>query len=224
MDKGTSRKFMIWTGMLLAWLAVILQFYLMLENRIASVPETVIRFFSFYTILTNILVAICYTTLIRKGIWFSFFSFSKTLTAITVYIVIVGAVYNLILRHIWQPQGLQLIVDELLHSVNPVLFLLFWVFFVKKADLKYHEAEFSTHSHGKKIQFMDVLPWLLYPLVYLFYILIRGAFAHWYPYPFVDVDQLGISKVLINSLFLTLTFIGVSFLFIVLGKSGIKKP
>lgn len=224
MDKGTSRKFMIWTGMLLAWLAVILQFYLMLENRIANVPETVIRFFSFYTILTNILVAICYTTLIRKGKWFSFFSSSKTLTAITVYIVIVGAVYNLILRHIWQPQGLQLIVDELLHSVNPVLFLLFRIFFVKKAGLKYHEVELSIHSHGEKIHFMNAFRWLLYPLIYLLYILVRGSFAHWYPYPFVDVDQLGISKVLINSLFLTLTFIGVSILFIGLGKLGMKKP
>lgn len=208
MDKGTSRKFMIWTGMLLAWLAVILQFYLILENRIASVPETVIRFFSFYTILTNILVAICYTTLIRKGKWFSFFSSSKTLTAITVYIIIVGAVYNLILRHIWQPQGLQLIVDELLHSVNPVLFLLFWIFTIDKSQLKWKH----------------LFPWLIYPLVYLIFILVRGSFAHWYPYPFVDINQLGISKVLINSLFLTLTFIGVSFLFIVLGKLGIKKP
>ena len=208
MDKGTSRKFMIWTGMLLAWLAVILQFYLMLENRIASVPETVIRFFSFYTILTNILVAICYTTLIRKGKWFSYFSSSKTLTAITVYIIIVGAVYNLILRHIWQPQGLQLIVDELLHSVNPVLFLLFWIFTIDKSQLKWKH----------------LFPWLIYPLVYLIFILVRGSFAHWYPYPFVDIDQLGISKVLINCLFLTLTFISVSFLFIVLGKLGIKKP
>ncbi len=216
---------MVVTGAVLAWLAVILQFYLMLENRIASIPETIIRFFSFYTILTNTLVAVCFTALlIQKGKWHSFFSSAKTLTAITVYIVIVGAVYNLILRHIWQPQGLQLIVDELLHSVNPVLFLLFWLFFVKKTELKSHEAEFSSQGHGGKIRFMDAFPWLLYPLMYLLYILIRGSFADWYPYPFIDVNQLGISKVLVNSLLLTLTFTVVSFLFIALGKTGNKKP
>lgn len=202
-------KFFISAGMLLAWFAVILQFYLILVNRAASVPETIIRFFSFYTILTNMLVAICFTLLLfQKSKWYTFFSSPKTLTAITVYIVIVGAVYNLVLRNIWQPQGMQLLVDELLHSVDPVLFLLFWIFFVNKSELKWK----------------NVFPWLIYPLVYLIYILIRGSFANWYPYPFVDVIQLGYSKVLINSVLLSITFIAVSLVFIAMSKFGNKKP
>ncbi|MDQ3016814.1 MAG: hypothetical protein M3R25_08895, partial [Bacteroidota bacterium] len=45
----------------LGWLTLAFQLYLIIENRIASLPETIIRYFSFYTILTNILVAIGFT-------------------------------------------------------------------------------------------------------------------------------------------------------------------
>jgi len=45
------------------------------------------------------------------------------ITAITVYITIVGLVYNVILRFLWKPEGLQFIVDELLHTVIPLLLL-----------------------------------------------------------------------------------------------------
>ena len=33
------------TGSLVGWFAVIMQLYLIIENRIESIPETVIRFF-----------------------------------------------------------------------------------------------------------------------------------------------------------------------------------
>lgn len=48
-NPGTRTIFMglIW---LTAWFAVIAQFFLAIANRTASVPETVIRFFSFFTI------------------------------------------------------------------------------------------------------------------------------------------------------------------------------
>jgi hypothetical protein len=36
-----------------------------------------------------------------------------------------------------------------------------------------------------------VLAWLAYPAAWLGYTLIRGASVDWYPYPFVDVSQLG---------------------------------
>jgi hypothetical protein len=54
-------KVMMFIGALIGWIALIGQFYLILENRVVSVPETIIRFFSFFTILTNIIVAVCYS-------------------------------------------------------------------------------------------------------------------------------------------------------------------
>ena len=189
---------------LLGWFALISQFSINIQSNVTNTSEIVIRYFSYFTLLTNLLVAICCTILVLNpsSKWGNFFSSQKTLTAITVYILVVGLIYNIILRFIWNPQGLQMIVDELLHSVIPVLFLLLWIFFVKKKTLKWKAF----------------LPWLIYPLTYLVFILIRGAFSGFYPYPFLDVTTLGYQKVFINSLGVTIIFIILSALFITIGN------
>ncbi len=51
---------------LIGWFAIIAQFGLMIENRVSSIPETIIRFFSFFTIITNTLVAIYFTCIFLK--------------------------------------------------------------------------------------------------------------------------------------------------------------
>jgi hypothetical protein len=172
----------------------------MIANTPNTLFETTIRFLSFYTILTNTLVAVyfirlSYRSLKNKGN-------SKTdfeiLTAITVYITIVGLVYQILLRNTWSPTGMQKLVDELLHSVNPVLVILFWFLNRKNYSLSYSK----------------IALWLVYPLVYLFYVLVRGYFSNFYPYPFIDVSTLGLSLVLVNSLGITLLFIAVSTFFI----------
>ncbi len=189
---------------LLGWFALISQFIINMNSQMAGTPELVIRFLSYFTILTNLLVTISCTSILLNpsSKWGQFFSSQKTVTAITVYILVVGLIYNVILRFIWNPQGLQKIVDELLHTVIPVLFLLLWLFSVKKTSLRWNAF----------------FPWLIYPLIYLVYILIRGAFSGFYPYPFMDVGNLGFSKVLINSLGITILFVVLFILFIVFGN------
>ena len=65
---------------IVSWFAVALQLYLIILNRVASLPETIVRFFSFFTIQTNILVAICFTFLWLKpkSKWGFFFRNLKT--------------------------------------------------------------------------------------------------------------------------------------------------
>ncbi len=178
------------------WFALIGQLYLIMQNRATSIPSTVIRYLSYFTILTNLLVAICSTILLlnKKNSWFNL----RTITAIAVYITVVGLVYNVILRFLWEPQGFQLIIDELLHTVMPILFILFWIIFVPGAGLKVK----------------DILPWLIYPFIYVVYVLIRGAFTGLYPYPFIDVKELGYNKVLLNSGILVIVFVVFSLLFV----------
>lgn len=184
---------------LLSWFALIGQFYLIILNRVTSVPETIIRYFSFFTILTNLLVAICCTILLTNSNSKikSFFLKQNRLTAIAVYITIVGLVYNFILRFLWNPQGLQWIVDELLHSVIPLLFIVFWLLIVPKG----------------KLHWKSVLAWLLYPLIYLVFVLLRGIPSSFYPYPFIDVDKIGYYKTFINSSGMLLAFLAISILF-----------
>ena len=184
MQKQSARVIALF-GALLGWFAVIMQLYLMMENRVVSVPGTHLRFFAFFTIDTNIIVALCFTFIFlgnttRLG---RFFSKASTVTAITVYITIVGIVYNVILRSLWEPEGMQKIVDELLHSVTPVLFIIFWLIFVPIEQLKWKNA----------------FPWLIYPIVYMTYAILHGAITKFYPYPFVDVNKLGYNKALLNT-------------------------
>jgi hypothetical protein len=194
---------------LIAWFAVVTQFLLMLENRVASIPETIVRFFSFFTILTNLLVAIYFTSqsFQRKNSYAGFINKPGVLTSVTVYITIVGLVYQVLLRHIWQPTGLQKIVDELLHSAIPLLVIFYWYLFENKS----------------KVHYRQIFKWLIYTLVYLFYILVRGNFSGFYPYPFVDAGNLGLQRVLINSGLLLVFFAALSLLFVWIGKLFDKK-
>lgn len=188
---------------LVAWFSVITQYVLMLENRTASYAETTVRFFSYFTILTNTLVAIYFSKIsLLENKNPNITKQAGIITAITVYITIVGLVYQIVLRPLWKPTGLQQLVDELLHSVNPVLVILFWVFFV----------------NTKSVAYKEILKWLVYPMLYLFYILIRGSFSNFYPYPFVNVSTLGMPQVIRNAFGLLLFFSMVSLLFLFLGK------
>lgn len=186
------------------WFAIIFQFYLAILNRKLSLPGTIVQFFSYFTILTNLIVAICTTYIAFKlnSTWGRFFSKPGILTAITLYIVVVGLVYNFILRFLWAPQGLQKVVDELLHTLIPLLFLLYWSLFVPKEGL----------------QWKQVFRWLLFPFIYSIYILGRGTFTGLYPYPFMDVVQLGYKSVLINCAYLVIVFLFGALLFVGVGK------
>lgn len=208
MQKQTAR-IVAFIGAALGWFAVIAQLYLIITNRVVSVPGTVLRFFSYFTIDTNILVALCFTFIFlgngsRLG---KLFTKATTITALTVYITIVGIVYNTILRLTWDPQGLQRIVDELLHSVIPIYFILFWVIFTPTEGLKYKQA-FS---------------WLIYPLVYIFYAVVHGAITKFYPYLFVDVTRHGYSKVMFNAGMILLAIFVLSLVLIATGKATGKK-
>jgi hypothetical protein len=189
---------------IIAWFAVMAQFVLMMQNRSTSIPETIVRFFSFFTILTNILVGSFFAA---RSLGTVVTCQPGNLTAITVYIFIVGVVYQVLLRHLWQPSGLQFVVDELLHSAVPLLTLLFWYFWENKRTLRYSQ----------------VTSWLIYPMAYLIVILVRGHFSGFYPYPFVDVIQIGLSKTLLNIGLLVITFIGIGCLFIAIGKEVAAK-
>lgn len=188
---------------IVAWVALILQFYLQIVNRSTAASEAVIRYFSYFTILTNLLLAICFTSLLVKNSKGNrFFNRPSPVTAITVYILIVGLVYNLILRQLWSPQGLQLLVDNLLHTVTPLLAFIYWLLYVPT----------------KEISWKHTAAWMLYPLFYLIYVMIRGSFSDFYPYFFIDAGKLGYTKALTNAVYITTAFFLVSLLLIWLGK------
>ncbi|MCF3110533.1 Pr6Pr family membrane protein [Niabella sp. CC-SYL272] len=197
-------RWLVATITVVAWFAIILQLYLMLLYTKNPVGETLLRFFSYYTILTNVLVAVYGSMLLIKpsGRLKAFLMQPATATAIAVYITIVGLVYNLVLRRLWSPEGWQWLVDELLHVGVPLLFILYWFAGVSKSALRWKQ----------------IPGWLIYPAVYAICIFLRGSQSGFYPYPFIDVTALGYPRALWNSVVLTGGFLLVSAAFVGLGR------
>ena len=173
---------------LAGWSGLAIQQYLIFYSRWssgASLLGGLINFFSFFTVLTNTLavVVLSYALVNRHSAAKRFFLAPKVSSAIAVSIVVVGLAYNLLLRHLWQPEGWQFIADELLHDVMPVLFFIYWWRCVPKGTLRVKHIGL----------------WVIYPLVYFGYALLRGDLLGQYQYPFIDVGTLGYPQVFVNA-------------------------
>ena len=181
-----------WFALILQWL---LSIQLTMEKGEGALAGTWI-YFGFYTVLTNILVALAFTAgaLGPRGRLTRFFNRPGTCTAAAMSIVVVSAVYNVMLRQLWHPQGWQLFADATLHDAMPLAFLAYWWLAVPKASLAWRH----------------IPAWLGYPAAYFAYALARGALNGWYPYPFLDVTNLGYVQVVINALLVLLFFIAVA--------------
>lgn len=193
----------------IAWATLIFQFYLHINSGIASKLELTTRFFSYFTIDSNLLVAVCSTFILifpRTSLG-NFFAKTSVKTAIAIYILVVAIIYNTVLRFLWELQGWAILLNELLHVVVPFMFFLYWIYFVPKYELKWS----------------NIWAWLLYPLTYIIFVLVRGSYADFYPYPFLNVTKLGMEKVLINCVAITFLFLLLFVVFIFSGKRFSKK-
>jgi hypothetical protein len=105
-----------------------------------------------------------------------------------------------LLRHLWTPVGYRAVLNECLHTILPVLSATYWVLFVPRFHLTLRQC----------------LLWLIYPLAYLCITLWRGSTSDFYPYPFIDVGELGYPHVLLNATLLVLAFVTLMGVFIAL--------
>lgn len=190
-------------GAVLGWFALALQLWMSIRQA-GSFLAGVWLLLGFYTILTNLLVAMALTATAigPTGAVTRFFVRPGVQTALAMSITIVGLIYNVLLRGLWHPEGWQLLADVIVHDVMPVLYLVYWWLAVSKRDLRWHQ----------------VLVWQSYPAAYFLYVLLRGARDGWYPYPFLDVRTLGYPGVLIDACFVLLAFIAVGLVLVALGR------
>lgn len=207
---GSFARLYAITGALVVWFALALQLYLTLRLTVADgrgIVAGILFYLSFFTILTNTLVALALTVPLVSPApasrWGEFAASPFAQTAVAAYITIVGIVYSVALRHIWDPQGAQRVADLLLHDLIPVLFVVRWLLFVPKGSLRPGDA----------------VRWLAYPLAYVAIIVVRGAVAHRYPYPFIDVTTLGYPRVLLNTVGLTIAFLLVGLIYVAIDRA-----
>ena len=150
------------------------------------------RFIGFFTVLSNIGIALV-ATAIALGQDNRLTSAKARLMGLTA-IVTVGFVYSLLLRSLWNPTGLQKLVDAALHDWTPILFAALW----------------ALMPHGE-LSWRDMKWALTPPAIYLAYTLTRGAFDGWYPYYFLNptlqtADELAIG--ILGTLFVFATVAG----------------
>lgn len=143
---------------------------------------SLVFFFSFFTILTNIAAVLVHIGLLTgRPAWFAQ---PRVRAGVAVAIAVVFIVYVTVLRGLVELHGLSLLCDILLHYVTPVLFVAWWL--VAGAD--------GSTRWG------DLRLWLAYPLVYLVYALARAPIAGEVPYPFLSVPKNGVGGVAFASL------------------------
>lgn len=198
------KKYLSVFGAVMAWAAVLTEYYLIFGLMDASNTEITIRFFSFFTIWTNLLIAIYFTAILTsKDLQVKqFFERPGMLTSIAIYITLVGSIYHLLLTAVWSPHGLAKIVNEFLHTIIPIYVIVFWVLYEKKTKLKWKQ----------------IARWLIFPLAYLMVAMIRGRISGWYPYPFFDLNELGISHLVLNIGMLLIYFFVLAILFTGIAK------
>ncbi|SCX62349.1 hypothetical protein SAMN03159507_02582 [Pseudomonas sp. NFACC32-1] len=193
------RRRLVSLAALLGWLGLSIQLYLILLGRWslgASLLGGLVNFFSFFTVLTNILVAVVLTWEVtpRESAVRRWFLLPSVSSGIAVSIALVSLAYNLLLRHLWQPEGWQFVADELLHDVMPLLYVAYWWLCVPKGTLRLRHIGL----------------WIAYPLVYFAYVLLRGDLLAAYPYPFIDVSNLGYPQVFLNAGGILAGFVGIA--------------
>lgn len=189
------------------WLSIVAHVFLSMPadtGLVLGILAGVLRSLIFFTILTNLLVALVTTAwaLDRRGP----LTRPSAATAIASYILLVSIIYTLLLRGQWNPNGPQKIVEIVLHDLVPLAYVGFWLFCVPRGNLRWREA----------------LPWLVYPVAFAIFNLL---YALWIPnpYPFLDLGAFAPTIVLRNIIALAVVFLVVGLLFILVDRA-LKRP
>lgn len=189
----------------LAWVMLALQYYLILTSgEHDSFGAASLYFFGFFTILTNILVALAFTAPLLKpqNRLQRFFERPAVRAAIALYILVVAVVYHVMLAGIHHPEGLNVLTNIALHTALPVLYIVDWLFFACKSPMSYARIPF----------------WVIYPFAYGLFNILRGMLTGFYPYPFIDISKLGPVSVAINMAAFTAAYAIGAAIFIIIGK------
>ena len=160
---------------------MVLQVWLSMTRNLDHSPLwRLIDLLSYFTNTTGITVTVVTAlALIRPS---SKLAQPGAITASTIYMLVVCVTYETLLRA--HMHGLSYVTNVALHEVMPALVALLWLLFTPKAGLRWTQP----------------LRWLIYPAIYMVWILARGAVIHRYPYFFADVNKQGYPATLLTGL------------------------
>ncbi|WP_322920748.1 Pr6Pr family membrane protein [Nocardioides renjunii] len=164
-----------------AWFSLAFQLVLTLTGEAVLVDTDppglaarVYRFLAYFTIQSNLLVAVTSTALAldpsldRRG-W------RVARVAALVGITVTGLVHFFLLRPLLDLEGPSWAVDKLLHMVVPALAVAAWAWAGPRPRITAREAAYA----------------LVWPVLWLAWTLVVGRVDGWVPYPFLDPDEDG---------------------------------
>jgi len=162
------------------------------DGTVASTPMRVVRFFSYFTIQSNLLAMVTAATVVlrpdRDGRWWRI-----ARVAAVVGMTVTFFVYYIALRPILDLHGVTKATDVAFHYVAPLMTVGGWLLFGPRPRI----------DPGSLVRH------LVWPVTYLGYVLVFGAVTEWYPYPFVEADDLGYPTTLFHALLVTVLLLAV---------------
>lgn len=183
---------------LIGWVGLAVQLSAV-TDQVGSMAGAIWIMLRFFTILTNLIVAVVLTGI---ALGQPAFRSQSLLGLMTLSILFVGAVYVLLLRGLVELSGGAATANVILHYIVPSLAPLFWLLFAPKDALKWR----------------DPLLWAGYPLAYFAYALARGAVDGKYPYPFMDIPKVGWASALTTVAIILIAYLLVGMIFVWLGR------
>lgn len=203
----TNKKFLIVYKLffaLLGFSAIVTEIAVIVERHTFN-P---INFFSFFTVQVNIVVLLTFllsVIVIAGGKQKKWLDILRSAT--TVYILMVGIGFSVLLAGL---EGVALTAvpwdNTVLHYIIPIAVA----------------VDFMIDRPSSKLRFKHSLVWLVYPVAYAVYSLVRGAFVGWYPYPFLNPSTNGIEGIVIAVL--GLMVLGLLLVAVIVGLTGRSKP
>jgi hypothetical protein len=189
----------IWHGLTLVVVVVALTLQLVLvidgapvldESDSPPLGTALFRFFSYFTIQSNIGVGLAAAVLAARPAARGLASRVLRLTSI-VGITVTGVIHFFLLRPLQDLEGAPAVADTLLHVVVPAVAVIGW----------------ALYGPRPRVTLATVGLALVWPVLWLAGILAAGAPTDWYPYPFIDVAELGYPTVLRNAAGVTAVFL-----------------
>jgi len=184
-----------------AWLGPVLQYWLMVHDQtLAMGAVKTVHYFSFFTILSNLLAAAALTAplLAPASALAAWAEQSGPRASIATYMTITAVVYHALLASQWSPKGLDLFADTLLHTITPAAYLI---------DLAlrggWGEARWTAAAKA-----------MAFPALFGAWTLAHGALSGWYPYPFMNVTKRGYPAVMLTMIEMSLAFMLVAVVFV----------
>jgi len=180
-----------------AWSALVLQLVLVLTGEAVLVDEDppglaarLYRFLAYFTVQSNLLVAVTSTALARRPALDSPGWRVARLAGI-VGITVTGVVHFVLLRPLLDLDGASWVADKLLHMVVPVLAVAAWAWAGPRPRAGLREAAYA----------------LAWPVAWLVWTLAVGQVDGWVPYPFLDADEEGWAAVGVACAGITILFL-----------------